>query len=268
MNATMVCVDYSDILAVTLPYNRHHFQRVLVVTSPNDTATQELAVQHGCELHVTDAFYLRGAAFNKFAALEEGLDARDFRHGWLCLMDADVLWPKDVKFQEPASDGRIDTMNLRGRTTLKIGALCTPLRRMAPWPCVGAVPAESEWSQFPIHRNVGEWAGYSQIFHCDDPHLGAAPWHEVDWEHAGGADSLFQRKWSAHCKVRPPFEVLHLGEPGQNWYGRATPYSDGTVPPEGTHRRQHCDLIWRRRRSIRANGGGDEAATFAPEKLK
>lgn len=281
LRAIMVCVDYSDLLAVTLPYNRHHFEDVMVVTSHSDRATQDVAVQNDAKLFMTSAFYRDGAKFNKWRALEEGLDAFG-RRGWLCLMDADVLWPKQLRVAQAPDHYMLqlwvgDRAKWVGNAMMGLhpGSLCTPLRRMAPWPLarlhfnhtIACAPAEELWHVYPVHRNVGEWAGYSQIFHASDPALGPAPWHEVDWEHAGGADSLFQRKWSAARKVRPPFEVLHLGEPGRNWYGRATPMGDGSVPADADAKLAACDAIWARRRAIR-QAGGDEAATFAPEKLK
>ena len=42
MNAILVCVDYSDLLAITLPHNRHHFNKVMVVTTPEDKDTIRL----------------------------------------------------------------------------------------------------------------------------------------------------------------------------------------------------------------------------------
>lgn len=210
MRAILVCVNYADVLSLTLPYNRHHFESVHVVTSPADEATQRLCRELGAHCFVTDAFCRDGAIFAKWRALEEGLDAMG-RHGWLCVMDADVLWPKVV----PQS---VLGMDLFGRLT-------TPLRRMYPAiPKTAAdVPPESEWPRYPLHRNVGEWAGYSQIFHADDPALGPPPWHETNWKHAGGADSFFQAKWPRERKLRPPFEVLHLGPAGANWFGRENP---------------------------------------------
>jgi hypothetical protein len=134
---------------------------------------------------------------------------------------------------------------------LKKGNLYTPRRRMwENWPSTEKwqgdvrvdpdtmIPDEQFWSRFPLHPQQREWAGYTQIFHASDPVLGPPPWHEVDWKHAGGADSMFQLKWPEERKVRPPFEVLHLGPAGQNWCGRATPLLDGTVPPEAARRRE------------------------------
>lgn len=215
MRAIMTCVDYSDLLSVTLPYNRHHFKEVWVVTCTRDTATQDIALQHCAKLHITDAFYDDGASFNKWKALEQGLDAMG-RRGWLCIMDADVLWPTRVQ-----ANAQYETVKwwIPNRPTMQqdCGQLCTPLRRMCPDEMF--VP-EADWSKFPLHRNMNEHAGYSQVFHADDPALsGCTTWHELNWRHAGGADSFFQARWPKELKLRPPFECLHLGPAGTNWCG-------------------------------------------------
>ena len=284
MRAIMVCVDFADILALTLPRNRKHFEEVWVVTSNKDADTQKVAVEHKCHVYCTGSFYANGAAFNKWLALEEGLD-RMGRKGWLCQMDADVVWPEKIVVEEcgmagvvlAGGDGNAPLLTLRheGKFLHVIGGqLCSPLRRMCPFD--GTVPPESQWRRFPVHRNVAEWAGYSQIFHADDPVLGPPPWHQVDWIHAGGADSFFQAKWGeqppgwkpgmaqqTNRKVRPPFEVLHLGEAGRNWYGRATPYADGRLPEGSADKLQKCRRIWVERQNRRRLGQDP----FEPEKL-
>lgn len=226
MRAIITSVEYADLLHVTLPYNRHHFESVTVVTIPSDSATLKVCLDEHVDVFTTDAFYRNGADFNKFLALEEGLDHIE-RDGWLCVMDADVLWPQREVCSDPPAT----------LPWLTIGNLYTPYRRMMyDLPVPFEVPPEETWRHYPIHPNVSEWAGYSQIFHASDPALGPPPWHEVNWRHAGGADSMFQRKWPAHKKVRPPFEVLHLGLPGRNWVGRATPYLDGSIPADAQDR--------------------------------
>jgi hypothetical protein len=282
MRAILVSVGYTDLLRITLPYNRQHFDDVLVVTSPADAPNVEpLADESRARLFVTDAFYRDGADFNKWLALEEGLDFYG-REGWLCLMDADVLWPRGLSV-EPTADGArmFDTVSARLKRQRVPGYLYTPLRRICPLPlrlrpdpdcpvCYGRgwngtdgplgawqtcpltcsglrPPPEKEWCQYPLHRNAAEWAGYSQIFHASDPVLGPPPWHDVTWRHAGGADSFFQEKWPASRKVRPPFEVLHLGEAGVNWCGRAGPLADGSLPEGAVEKRAKLSRYWRRR---------------------
>lgn len=219
MRAIMVCVDYADLLALTLPYNRHHFDEVLIVTTPHDVDTYQVARANDARVFLSNAFYEDGAVFNKWKALEQGLDAFG-RTGWLCLMDADVLWPKQV------------SLNCQHNT------LYTPRRRMHEHFVGYDIPPESEWNLYPLHPQQREFAGYSQIFHSSDVHLGSAPWHHINWAHAGGADSFFQGKWPEAYKRRPDFEVLHLGPAGVNWCGRSSVMTDGTVPPQALERKQ------------------------------
>lgn len=229
LNAILVSVDYADYLALTLAYNRHHFQRVVIVTAPFDYATEHVAAEHDTECHSTMAFYANGALFNKWKALEEGLDVLG-RDGWLCIMDADVCWPKSLP-----------------DFTAQAGCLYTPFRRMAP--AMPEIPPEADWTRlFQRHRIIRDFSGYTQIFHASDPVLGAPPWHQTDWRHAGGADTFFQAKWPTPQKVRPPFEVLHLGEPGTNWCGRASLYLDGTPPPQADARKESLMAFMRERR--------------------
>lgn len=219
MRAIMVCVDYSDILSITLPYNRHHFEEMCIVGTPDDHVTRQLASRHQCVYFGTNAFYDDGADFNKWKALELGLDSFG-RSGWLALLDADVLWPAFAEFLE-----------------LITGNLYTPRRRMmTDLGLMYLATEEATWNRWPLHRNDAEFAGYSQIFHADDPALGPPPWHEIDWMHGGGADSMFQRKWPPAKKIRTDWEVLHIGQAGANWCGRATTRLDGTVPEHAAER--------------------------------
>lgn len=226
IRAILVSVDYADLLSITLPYNRHHFSEVMVVTSYSDEDTVRVAQDNGANVYRTNAFYTDGATFNKFRALEEGLDVFG-RYGWMCIMDADVLWPKHIDWYNPTPFAP-DFPNFIP------GNLYTPLRRMCE--DVIHVPHEPYWKSYPLHPQQVEWAGYTQIFHAEDPHLPAAPWHQTNWKHAGGADSFFQQLWPASCKLRPPFECLHLGRAGVNWAGRVTPFTDGSQHPDAANR--------------------------------
>lgn len=243
MRAFIVAVNYNDLLSITLPYNRHHFTEVNLITDLKGVESlSPIAKQYDCQLLATDVFYENGAVFNKWVALEKFLSIQG-RHGWIVLMDADILWPKEI----PAYD-------------LICGNLYTPRRRI--WPDVTVPhPSEMFWSTLHRHRNE-EFAGWTQIFHGDDPHLGNPPWHEINWKHAGGADSFFQRKWPAEHKLRPPFECLHLGPTGQNWCGRASQMVDGTIPDESQERISKLRDFMNQRAGKR-----DEAVRFAHEKL-
>jgi hypothetical protein len=286
--AVLVAVDYTDLLTLTLPYNREHFSEVLVVTDTKSSLDVERLCQvHGCQRFTTDSFYDGGASFNKWKALEQGLDWIG-REGWLCLMDADILIPKtaEIRLVDPET---IYATKPEYSKYCRPGYLYGALRHMQEdvksiWPHSRSKPAivyddflnpdiskpqyeylpyppEKDWPSLPIHRNTTEWAGYFQLFHAEDPHLGSAPWHEINWRHAGGADSFFQQKWPTSHKIRFPWNVLHLGEAGQNWYGRATPYLDGTTPEHAEERSASVRNIWASRR------GRSGPTRFDPEKL-
>lgn len=236
LRAIMTAVNYHDLLCITLPWNRHHFSEVTVITTPADAVNvSPIAEANNVHVLTTDLFHYQGAPFAKWLALEWGL-SQIGRKGWLCLMDADVLWPKVAPLER----------------ILRPGYLYSPLRRMYPSIPKDAseIPPEDQWGNHPIHRNVNEFAGYTQIFHADDPVLGSNPWHQVDWKHAGGADSFFQAKWAPQNKIRPDWHVLHLGTAGENWCGRVTPIN-GEIPPHAQERRDRVSQIWQQRRGKR-----------------
>jgi len=230
LRAITICVDYGDLLGVTLKYNSHHFKEIYIVTTADDTLTRAVCRKYNnCIPVLTDLFYQTGKNdFNKWRALEYGLDYMR-REGWICVLDADIVWPKRVKIN-----------------TFTAGNLYTPYRRMHRLTKI--IPEEREWYKFKRHRNVGEFAGYTQIFHANDPVLGDPPWYDVRWKHAGGADSFFQRKWNPSNKIRPDWDVLHLGPAGVNWSGRTNRYLSGDEPLNAKDRESNLRRLTKGRR--------------------
>lgn len=207
MNAILTCVDFADILAVTLPRMVEVFANVLVVTSHRDEETYSLAYRTGgATPYRTDAFWQGGASFAKGHALEEGLCFLG-KAGWIAILDADILLPADV--------------DLSG---VEEGNLYSPFRRI----CETQEEFGQDWSSYPRgpERLNQEFAGYFQLFHADDPVLeGGRPWYISDtwWKTAQGCDTDFYRRWPRGSLKRLPFEVLHLGPVCQNWSGRRSP---------------------------------------------
>ena len=198
LNAITVCVGYSDKLTTTLPLNRIHFDRYLIVTDKQDTATHDLACKYGCDLLVTNAFKRYGALFNKGLAIEEAFDQLG-RRGWFCILDADIVLPDRPVLNNPDKD-----------------TLYVPIRR------VTSDIEVMDWSDLPSPTKPNEFDGYCQIFNAGAEALKEKPWYGIDWIHAGGGDSDFEHKYTK--KQRPPFEVLHLGLEGKdrigdNWLG-------------------------------------------------
>ena len=118
IEALTICVGYADILAWTLPYNKSHFDRFVVVTSSKDIATQKLCQYYHVECIITDVFY-EGGGFNKGKGINKGLEVLD-KDGWVVHMDADIYLPprtREILHLLPLSpDGlySIDRANVMG----------------------------------------------------------------------------------------------------------------------------------------------------------
>jgi hypothetical protein len=151
---------------------------------------------------MTDVFFEDDAPFAKGKAVEEGFDYLG-REGWICVLDADTLLPKE----------EVDW------SILEPGNLYSPYRKILYDPAT--YTDELDWNLLGIREDV-EFAGYCQIFHASDPVLQTFPWYGTAWRHAGGCDSVFQSKWKPENKLRPAWNVLHLGPTDRNWCGRTT----------------------------------------------
>jgi hypothetical protein len=210
MRAIVVSVEYDDYLKITLPRNYKHFDEILVVTSVDDTRTQEYArTFSNVKLLETNIFYRGNSIFNKGASIELAFDVFG-RSGWLTILDADIVLPEDVHEFWPG---------------FRSGNLYSPYRRMLYDPLL--FNDNLDWSEYGI-RNDTEFAGYMQCFHCNDPVLmDRRPWYGVDSPHAGACDSDFQLLWQNENKIRPEFKVLHLGKTDRNWGGRCEDRLDG-----------------------------------------
>lgn len=214
-SAILVCVEFSDILAITLPRNSPHFERVVVVSSFADEYTPRVvAAVPNAELFQTNDFYLDDATFNKGRALNSGLEL--LPAGWTCILDADIVLPRKMNLA-PAIPGN----------------LYTPRRRMltdiSRWHEV--VDCPEDWDLLP-RNEADDFPGYFQLFHS----VHQQPSYPKNWKHAGGCDSEFSEQWPKSRRMRPPFEVLHLGEDGKNWCGRATEFVSGSIHPQAAKR--------------------------------
>jgi hypothetical protein len=242
MNCLTVCIGYDDLLAITLPRNRDHFRRVLIVTSPEDRKTEAVAIANDSEVYKTDAFRRAGAALNKGLMIEEGLDHLG-REGWIAVMDADIVLPRKMAL------GEIRPQSLYGAHR-KMLVEPRDFRDVMDWSVLPDMRAERAEVEVP---------GYFHLFHASDPVLTERPWFPVDWRHCGGYDSEFQSRWAKANRKWLPFEVLHLGANGQNWCGRVTPRIDtGEIPSEATQRRHLIQGFM---------DGRSRSGTYALEKL-
>ena len=233
MKAILVCVDYGDILALTLPRNAKHFERMVIVTTPGDLETQEVVRQiPNAECHLTNVFYEGDVIFNKGAGMEEGFDKLG-RDGWIVVMDADIVLPLPLSLPQQR-----DSQKLYGAG-----------RYMLADP--SQLTDELDWAQLPAKHDKDAVCGYFQLFHADAAVLQSRPWYPVYWKHCGGPDSDFEKKWDKRQRIRMPgIYVLHLGPDGTNWCGRVTPKLDGTPEPDAVHRLSQLRTIYTNRRRL------------------
>jgi hypothetical protein len=112
--------------------------------------------------------------------------------GWRCFIDADICLPAD--WRQILEEANPQPGNLYGaRRKLENDDIC---------PGVGKMP------------------GYLHLFHSSDPNVQIRPLLDVNWRAANGYDQEFQARWHPEKRIWLAMTVLHLGEPGQNWWGR------------------------------------------------
>lgn len=202
IKAITVSVGYGDALAITWARNMRHFTESVVVSSPEDTRTHEVARSiPGTRLSITDAFTRHGARFNKGLALEEaGFDVLGCE-GWVAIVDADILLPDSLPLAS------LDPAKLHG---------CK--RRILENP--GAWHPGLDWSKLPIAMDGSSPIGYTQIFNAHSPFLrDKRPWYDVSFAHGGGGDAYFMCHWPREKLEVLDVDVLHLGVPDQHWFG-------------------------------------------------
>ena len=92
LEGIIVCVNYSDFLAHTLPHNKTHFDNLIVITDTKDEKTKELCEYYHVRCIQTDIFYENGDSFNKGAAINYGLSQLE-KKDWVIHLDADIYLP-------------------------------------------------------------------------------------------------------------------------------------------------------------------------------
>lgn len=96
LEAVLVSVGYGDTLKFTLPKNKKHFDKIIVITDYNDHKTKQICIDNGVECIITDCFYKNGAKFNKGAAINQGYS--NLKHyDWCVNLDADIILPDNFR---------------------------------------------------------------------------------------------------------------------------------------------------------------------------
>lgn len=237
ISAVTVCVGYGDFLRESVAWNRHHFDKWVIVTSPDDTETREVCRQNRLTCLVTKD-HERDGTFSKGRAIERGLQQLP-ADDWILHIDADVVLP--LSFHDDITRAHLDPAMVYGADRIMV-------RSWAEWQAF----QKTGWLQ----RTTGDWSphavavppGFSIGARWVGPD-GFAPigflqlWHRVEggeeWRgvrtkpypsgHGSACreDVQFGLLWDRRQRVLiPELFVVHLeSEPaatGTNWKGRTT----------------------------------------------
>ena len=229
LEAVIVCVNYSDFLAHTLPHNKHHFDRLIVVTDKSDTKTKDLCEFHHVECVQTDAFYSEGAPFNKAKGINFGLN-RLSRKGWVLHLDADMYLP-------PLTRRILENIELNPQHIYGIDRLMCPTYEAWINFLERPKPIHEGWiyihsTIFPMGVRIAEYMskgyepiGFFQLWH---PETSGVYWYPEEHGAADRTDVLFAKKWPRGLRSLIPEVIgIHLDSEdlqsmGKNWNGRKT----------------------------------------------
>lgn len=242
LEAVTVCVGYADFLAETLPLNKPHFDRLLVVTTPDDVDTQRICSYHHVECLITTAFTDLGGTFRKGAGINAGLQKlKDGRNAgaWVAHLDADIALPAQTRQTlenaklDPTLVYGIDRLNVIGYDRWRQQCI-NPRIQQETDRCLVHL------SDYPIgaRLNVPKLGGWAPIgfFQLWNPFHSGVSSYPTDNDGADRTDMLFACQWPrAKRGFLPEIVAWHLeSEPvpmGTNWAGRKTaPFVQRTQP--------------------------------------
>lgn len=251
LECVTVCIDYPDFLAETLPMNRPQFDRIVVVTAPEDLETQRICDYWDVDVVLTDVVQSRWNEFHKAKGINAGLEHLKL-DGWVLHLDADVALPPRARTL--LDHAELDRSMLYGADRLQVPD-------HDAWRAHQAMPAlqhdgyHVRFGGFhPMARfnawHLGGYApvGYFQLWH---PFTSGVRRYPDDHTEADRTDVLFAAQWPRHKRaLLPEIAVYHLeserSSQGTNWGGRKT--SRFGVDPDDRPARRHGPRPFRHHR--------------------
>lgn len=233
LEGIIVCVNYADFLAHTLPYNKHHFDNLVIVTDTKDEKTQWLCEYYNVRCVQTNIFYTNGEAFNKGAGICEGLKVLN-KSGWVLHLDADMYLPP--KTREILSNLSLDETKIYGCDRLMcpdyeswMKFIDYPNKIQEGWVYV-------HLNSFPIGVRLAEYqnknSGWEPIgfFQLWNPKGSVVYDYPDKHGYADRTDVLHAKRWPREKReLLPEIVAIHLeseglgvAQMGKNWRGRKT----------------------------------------------
>lgn len=227
LECVIVCRDYSDFLAYTLPHNKQLFDKLVVVTSKADKKTQRLCEFYHVQCQIDPMLDLPG--MYKGDAIELGL-SRLSLDGWVLHIDADIwLPPQTRRLLERACLDK----------TMVYGADRFNVVGPKAWAKFLHSPKLQHENEAYIHLSNHDFKvatrvmahdtgwipiGFFQLWHPRTTGVRSYPKNHSD---AGRTDMLFSKQWRrAKRGFIPEIVCYHLESEdagmGTNWSGRKT----------------------------------------------
>lgn len=244
LECCMVCINYSDFLAETLPINRRQFDKMVIVTAPEDKETQRVCDYWDVDVVLTDVVDSRWGNFAKAKGINAGLEHLDL-DGWVLHLDADIALPPRSRTLLEHAD--LDPSHLYGADRLSVPD-------HEAWRAHQASPSLQHDGYHvrldafhPMARfNAWHLGGYAPVgyFQLWNPGASGVTTYPADHSEADRTDVLFAQQWPRRKRqLLPELAVYHLesepAEQGANWGGRRTARFGVEPSPERTARREH-----------------------------
>lgn len=246
IDAIIASTSYHDMLEITLPLNKKHFQNIIVYTKFGDELTKNVCKKNSVICIETNNFNKNNFKFNRSAVFNEAFNtliktylSNGLNPGWVCILDSDIVLPDD--FSE-----KIKAENLNSEYFY--GARRYNVETQEQWESVKK--DKSYLNSLVLFRGYGY--GYFQIFNLTsktflnlwqntfgNPYLERPDnsmsdwifrnyWGEYEWN-PQSPDGILDHSILDNCDLptgllrQLPFNIIHLGITGINNDGRYTP---------------------------------------------
>lgn len=231
INCVIVCVNYADILAHTLPHNKQFFKRFLIVTDTKDEDTVKLCRNYQVEYIQTDIFYEKGNKFDKGAGINLGLNHLGIAKSkdWFLQMDADI-WLHPFAMKQLFAL-KLDESKVYGCDRIMVESFKDWVKFLQNPSIWNDDFWLMELSKFRIGSRltfywIGDFWNVLGFFQLWNPY-GAEVWYYPSFNDASQSDIIFSQLWKRQDRLFiPEILVVHIeaeaSETGKNWQGRAT----------------------------------------------
>ena len=233
LEAVIVCDQYSDFLQCTLPHNKYLFDRLVVVTSYEDKATQRICEYHHVECIRCDELLSRKGEFHKGKGINAGLTAlsagKSAPQDWVAHLDADIYLPPQTRIL--IQQARLDPTMIYGIDRFLV-------RGWDQWAGFLEAPKLQHEDKTYIHlgafpigtRVMHDFAGgYVPIgfFQLWNPRVSGITRYPDEHTNAGRGDTVFAQLWPRGKRgFLPEIIGYHLesidAANAANWNGRTT----------------------------------------------